>query len=584
MKADVLSVPSRLWASNREQAQVALVTGAESFLDLEADWTRLWQTNRRREIFTSFAWARAFVETHRIQARLAIAVLSRDGRISAILPLYVADGELRFIGSPLSDYSDLLCDDATSSAEVAALLAALRSAPYAWRRCVLDNLSETARLYQLGFHGKGALGYLTLRSLGHKCPRIVANKDTKVFSELQKKSNPKRCQAKLEAMGELTFKHIEARDEILEHLPRFIEQHRLRRAVSGDSCGIFGQQAVTDFFHALSQAFDPKATLRFAVMNLNGKAIAYHFGFELDGRYVWYSPAFDIDHWWDRPGLVLLRKLFGYAEGRKLVEFDFTIGDEDYKARFANHIGQNQTLILYAGNLAGLKSYAKELTKRSGVVALVRSILSLRRCLFGRSEASVSLGFDRSLGGRSSFILACHCSSRPHETSIRNPADSAVSFGSASLSELTKTWLSDAWGSRPTEALKRIAAGHRSFAVRRDGRIVCLAWVMRTTIEKFIGKHHGQSPVGEAADASIIYEIISREDPESETCLAAFLSFIVSECSAEGRAIWFCRPQACSSERCNKISQADFQDKLLIRFHSPFGWRRPPVVTILSPN
>jgi CelD/BcsL family acetyltransferase involved in cellulose biosynthesis len=68
--------------------------------------------------------------------------------------------------------------------------------------------------------------------------------------------------------------------------------------------------------------------------------IAYHFGFELDGVLTWYKPSFDPELQQRSPGEVLIKLLLDDALARDLDEFDFTVGSEAFKFRFANLIRQ----------------------------------------------------------------------------------------------------------------------------------------------------------------------------------------------------------------------------------------------------
>src|SRR5439155_1445099 len=81
-----------------------------------------------------------------------------------------------------------------------------------------------------------------------------------------------------------------------------------------------------------------------AVLEVESQRLAYHLGFEFDGRFSWYKPAFGVNLWEFSPGEVLLRHLFKYARDHRLREFDFTRGDERFKSRFANRVGKNYTL------------------------------------------------------------------------------------------------------------------------------------------------------------------------------------------------------------------------------------------------
>jgi CelD/BcsL family acetyltransferase involved in cellulose biosynthesis len=55
----------------------------------------------------------------------------------------------------------------------------------------------------------------------------------------------------------------------------------------------------------------------------------------------WYKPSFDPAYSRHSPGLVLLHYLVKDAVERGLDEFDFTVGAESFKLRFANEIRTN---------------------------------------------------------------------------------------------------------------------------------------------------------------------------------------------------------------------------------------------------
>ena len=110
------------------------------------------------------------------------------------------------------------------------------------------------------------------------------------------KDSLKRHQAKLQKKGKIAFRHLEDRDEIREHMVTFYIQHIRRRAMAGDPSR-FLDPAERVLYEALVEELDPTRTLRFAVLELNDRPIAYHFGFEFDGKFIWYKPTFDVALW-----------------------------------------------------------------------------------------------------------------------------------------------------------------------------------------------------------------------------------------------------------------------------------------------
>jgi CelD/BcsL family acetyltransferase involved in cellulose biosynthesis len=89
------------------------------------------------------------------------------------------------------------------------------------------------------------------------------------------------------------------------------------------------------------------------VLELDGEPAAFHFGFEYDGRLIWYKASFAVELRDCGPGEVLLGKLFEYARSRALLELDFTRGVEPFKLRFANATRQSYALRVLPAGIAG---------------------------------------------------------------------------------------------------------------------------------------------------------------------------------------------------------------------------------------
>ena len=331
---------------------------------LSADWRRLSGSHPRQTVFLSHAWA---LVAARVLSRPRVVVARREGgTVVGLLPLRQHGAGLRFLGAPFSDYNDLLCAAGADRAEVlVAMLDAIDRRPF--RSCVLENVWEDSLLF-------AALPGLPprLRARVHAvpsapCPRVVVPEaDPSRFAGLAGKGSLNRADNKLQRTGTVRFRHLEDREEILSHLPAFFEQHMGRRAVTGDR-SLFHEESARVFLRSLVEALDPKGPLRFAVLDLDGKPIAYHFGFEEQGTFVWYKPSFDVALAKLSPGSVLLRRLFQYSGERNLRIFDFTIGDESFKRRHSTHVLTAHTVRFYPkglrGRLARVASRLKERLK-----------------------------------------------------------------------------------------------------------------------------------------------------------------------------------------------------------------------------
>jgi CelD/BcsL family acetyltransferase involved in cellulose biosynthesis len=133
---------------------------------------------------------------------------------------------------------------------------------------------------------------------------------------------------------------------IRPELDAFFAQHVARWAVT-PSPSLFHDPTQRRFYERLTEEAAEAGWLRFTRVDWNGQPIAFHFGFCYGGSYLWYKPSFDIA--WARrsPGEVLLRQLFCAAMAEGAHTFDFGLGDEPFKRRFATQINRVHTWGLY---------------------------------------------------------------------------------------------------------------------------------------------------------------------------------------------------------------------------------------------
>jgi CelD/BcsL family acetyltransferase involved in cellulose biosynthesis len=130
---------------------------------------------------------------------------------------------------------------------------------------------------------------------------------------------------------------------VLPYLDTFFEQH-VARWSSGKGHSLFLDECNRMFYRELAMDMAQKEWVLFSVVEFNGLPIAIHYGFDYNGSLLWYKPSFDVTYAKHSPGLVLLRYLIDYAIKQDRCEFDFTIGDEEFKSRFTNHMRKTVSL------------------------------------------------------------------------------------------------------------------------------------------------------------------------------------------------------------------------------------------------
>jgi CelD/BcsL family acetyltransferase involved in cellulose biosynthesis len=327
-----------------------IITRFSDLEKLSTSWENICEANPQAEIFHTFQWNRAFCIALGPDASLCVVVVYAGTEVVGILPLASRGDSLQFLGSPASDYNDVLCYEKYTAEVVKTAFDALLQGKVRWTRCILDNVPAHSRLVRsLGILSNEVQKRLQL-CFKSPCPTLLLNARTEGKGDnWLRKQSVQRHEKRLRKLGLLSFRHLETRKEIRQHLDAFFLQHVQRLAFKGRKSH-FLQLATRQFYSALVDELDPCVQLRFSMLSLNELPIAYHFGFQYKGKFIWYQPTFNVNYWDYSPGEVLLAELLRYAQRRSISEFDFTVGGEGYKSRFANETRQLFTISIDHGS------------------------------------------------------------------------------------------------------------------------------------------------------------------------------------------------------------------------------------------
>jgi CelD/BcsL family acetyltransferase involved in cellulose biosynthesis len=331
-----------------------VITTFDDLESLAEEWGRLWALDPGKEIFQHFGWTRAWIRAFAKHNRLVTPVIYDSEDIIAILPLVECRQELRFIGHSVSDYNSFLCVPEFAREALSLALDTLFSTrPRRWKTVVLENVRADADLSQSLAELPARWQCLIQRSRPTPCPTLIFDnaKEQLIAGILSKDKVKKTCKAILR-LGDLRFRHLETAADIRSHMTDFIQQHVSRCFLDGRQSQ-FLKTDYTSFYKYLIEELDPTHEIRFSVLELSGKPVAYHLGFEVDGRYLFYKPTFDIDLWDQSPGQVLLFRLLESFRASDVREFDLGQGGEPYKYRYSNLCRNNLTFKIYAPGIAG---------------------------------------------------------------------------------------------------------------------------------------------------------------------------------------------------------------------------------------
>ena len=327
----------------------------EALLDLEAAWTNLLNRSPGSSVFQTFPWHvcwwKAFGGPHEL-----LVILGYVGpELVGIAPMMITREKgpmgwvrrhVRFIGSinKASDYCDFIVDPDVPQA-LPALLEGMSVGSRGGDRIDLSNFPShspnRARILEY-FESRDAK--VTVEFQEYAPVRILGDRQADL--QAVNKSSLKRHTKFFEKSGDLRFHQCGSEDEILGYLDIFFEQHKSRRAQTGSPSQFFDPAQQVFYRELVGEAFR-HGWLRFDVVLFNGAPLAFHFGFEYQQRFVWYKPTFDVQFASKSPGEVLIKFLLEDAIKKGLEEFDFTVGSEPFKYRFANRTRSNDRIIVF---------------------------------------------------------------------------------------------------------------------------------------------------------------------------------------------------------------------------------------------
>ncbi len=296
------------------------------------EWDDLLTRSRCNTVFMTASWLRASREAEPLGDPVLASVASAGGRLVAGTIVVRRGALLELLGTGSSDYLDVLTDSSLDAGQtpecVRTILGnALEAVPGArgFRlRRLPDESGTVARLASFG------RGWWLTRLSSLEAPTM----DISAAQEALNKKSLKRHENALERAGRLTTVRLTRAEEVLPRLPAFFEQH-IRRCAGTSHPSPFLAAGQQEFYRALVRNLAESGWLRYTELRLDGAMVAAHLGAHYGGRFSWYKPTFDPGLARLSPGEVLLKRLIEQAVDEGAQEFDFTVGDEAFKKRFA---------------------------------------------------------------------------------------------------------------------------------------------------------------------------------------------------------------------------------------------------------
>ncbi len=376
-----------------KQLSVGVQRGGRELVEQIADeWRRLCDESGDEEVFYRPEWALAYLQAFEPNAE-AITISAWAGeRLRGILPLVrrraVISGlpaaQLTLPANVHSLRASLtVCPGEEGAVVLNALWQALRNLR-TWDMLDVANVVEGSSLdrlialaqadgYRMARKRTSQTLYLPIDpSAGASTPEKSGAQPPWLAGTRPKfRSHLRRAKRQLEEQGTLELKHYSAADP--EALEKFyaLEASGWKGA---EGTAIKCHPATRQFYDAIAQAAARDGYLSLDFLELNGKPIAGHFGFNLRGRYFLAKAGYDEAFRRHGPGQLLVNEILNQTRERGLREFDF-VGPATWdESRWASARRTNYRVFIFRKSLYGMLLYAARIASRD----IVRGLMGKR--------------------------------------------------------------------------------------------------------------------------------------------------------------------------------------------------------------
>ena len=363
--------------------------GTELVEQLAAEWRRLCDESGDEEVFYRPEWAHAYLQAFEPRADVVILSVWSGDKVRGILPL--VQRRIVMSGLPIVQLtlpanvhslraSLTVCPGEEGEAVLKALWQAAKTLPR-WDLIDVANVVEGSALDRL-LRLAQADGFRTARKRTSQTLYLPIGTSTPVSTSEKAAAQPpwlagtrpkfrshlRRAKRQLEEQGTLELKHYSAADP--EALEKFyaLEASGWKGA---EGTAIKCDPSTRQFYDAIAQAAARDGYLSLDFLELSGKPIAGHFGFNLRGRYFLAKAGYDEAFRRHGPGQLLVNEILNQTPQRGLHEFDF-VGPATWdESRWASARRTSYRVFIFRKNFYGRLLHAVRISARDAVRKLL---------------------------------------------------------------------------------------------------------------------------------------------------------------------------------------------------------------------
>ena len=326
-----------------------LITDISGVAPIEDDWRAL--AEQRSNGFVTPEWFRSWWDHqgHTSSSPLISVARRSDGSVAGVMPLVLDESSLpraiRFAGATIGDRFHPAASEADEASVATATMQALEVAGMDHRMVLLEYIDTRSRWWRL-MQGASSLrrtiieqqqttvSFIDLRHLDWE--GYVSRRSSKFRKQIRRGERILDREHTMRLRGT-------TKDTLEADIAELFRLHDLRRSGLGGSSLDAPARRV---LRAFAIAAHRRGWLRLNMMEADGAPVAAFLGWRVGDCYVSYQGGFD-PAWSKRSvGVAIEAMNIRNAIEEGAAEYDFLLGTEDWKSRFAAETRPTQTAVL----------------------------------------------------------------------------------------------------------------------------------------------------------------------------------------------------------------------------------------------
>jgi CelD/BcsL family acetyltransferase involved in cellulose biosynthesis len=359
--------------------------------DFETGWNQLLSRSLDNHPFLTYEWLTSWWNYFGKGRELKLFTAESEGAVSLAVPVMYSTCRVfgskrcrvQFVAAGDSDYQVFLVTNFQEAARTVNQLIESIMEDSNDADCVVfgevPGDSVTARLLE-GINGGG---FGASRTATNLCPYVLLPNNYEIYRQTlgsNMRRNLKIWEKQALKDYRVEFVRHDKIGTVEEAMKIFFELHQKSQMAKGNY-GVFSDDVMRSFHTDVAKAFAEKGWLALFFLTFNDRPVSAVYSYEYNGKLYSYLCGFDPEYARYRPGHLAFNNLIKYGIEKKLKEFDFLRGGEEYKTRWATMIRNNFEFRIPK---RGLKSKFYNWTTNSRPFSHLHGVSALSQRLFAK--------------------------------------------------------------------------------------------------------------------------------------------------------------------------------------------------------